>query len=602
MNLASLPWEELIAARPAPSGVTLPSQARALDVFNVSAQRIARFSDTDHQAAARLLAALGIDAHHLLSRLGVMLGRAVGETAILSTCVREGMLDQAVTAARWDWHGVVGVDTTGLSMAYLKSVREHGQELLHWVANQAEAPTLAEIADHLGDDPRRGMILRWTTQNLSLVPGFCPRRKVPTLGRPSSSMDKPKASLLAPKQTKVSRPQAQQAPPLDQRPSRLDEDLSAVMAELAMQPARLRQDRTLHAVEQKRLSACLPADQVQPLAERLNRALLQAQTLGLIATSDQALQLVAEGQAWLRQGTGGRQRQVMGYLRGLLMGEAQAPLLRQRATFLYHYAVRYAAPRIDVMQAWQHLANIWRDLGSDTWLTQQALDWWAGRPPAELRSDLAKEWVELLEPALHGLAIPLGLIVTGRVAAGTGSTIRLTPAGRWALGLDEDWTPASEAVVERPIIVQADHSIVFLAKAPMLAAQINGFADRQTGTEGLGILFKLSKAACRRAAAEGIDATAALAVLEAAASKPVPANVARELSGWFGQVRQVQAYRVLLVTARDEETATRLLSVKGAVRVGPLAVSLPDSTKSDELKKRLLKDGILVTGRSGLMK
>ena len=599
MNLANFPWEDvLISANDTSDMRATHPQVWAQKIFQYSVQLYAQLQTADPQDVRQLLAKLGIEAFGLQSRLGHMLERPAGDHSMLLACVRQGMLDQAAEAKQWLWVGVVGADITGIPLPQLKEFRVLGQAMLRWVARQPEAPTLAEVAEQLGDGPGRGMILRWTTQSLALVPGFCPRRGQPTLGRlAATALVSTKLAVLVPAPPTPSRPQSQTNPPPAPHTSRLDEDLLVVVAEIAMQPARLRQDWTLHVLDQKRLATCLPEVSGQSLDERLNRALIIAQALALIEPPDQSLHVTRLGKSWLRLGAGDRQRQVMAYLRNVMMGTELSSGQWHKSSDLYRQALRHTSHYINETQAWRILAAAWRELGSDTWLRQQALDWWASRPPADLNKALVKDWAAILIPALQGLALPLGLIVEGPATADVGSTICLTPAGRWAVGLADDWQPVSEVVIDRPIIVQADHSIVFLAKSPVLAAEINGFADRQPGNDGIGVLFKLSKAACRRAAAEGIDATAALEVLAAAASKPVPANVVRELTGWFGQVRKVQAAHVLLITAADEETATRLMGLKGAVRVGPLAVSLPGTAKSGELKKQLLKTGILLVGR-----
>ena len=599
MNLANISWEDLLKTTDDSSDKDgILSQARAQEIFGKSVQEFARLQTAAPQDVRYLLAKLGIEALGLQSRLGHMLDRPAEDHSILLECVRQGMLDQAAEAKQWLWFGVVGADITGIPLPQLKKVRELGQAMLRWVARQPEAPTLAEVAGCLGDGPGRGMILRWTTQSLALAPGFCPRRCQPTLGRlAATALVSATIAVQVPARTKPSRPQAQTNPPPVPRTSRLDEDLFVVLSELAMQPARLRQDWTMHVLDKKRIATCLPEISGQSLEVRMHRALIISQGLALIEAQDKSLLMTTLGKSWLRLGTGERQQKVMAYLRNVMRGTEVSSKQWHKSADLYRHALPYTLHYINEAQAWQFLAAAWRELGSDTWLSQQAIDWWASRPPADLKKALVKDWAAILLPALQGLALPLGFIVERPATSDAGPTICLTPAGRWAVGLADDWQPVPEVVIDRPIIVQADHSIVFLAKAPLLAAEINGFADRQTGSDGIGILFKLSKAACRRAAAEGINATAALAVLTTAASKPVPANVVRELTGWFGQIRQVQAAHVLLITTTDEETATRLMGLKGAVRVGPLAVSLPGTAKSGELKKQLLKTGILLVGR-----
>ncbi len=597
MNLAHLPWEQLLLELDRFAALPLaerkrqadgPGQGAPLDIFLHAARRIATTTDPSPARTLSLLAELGIDSYFLQRRIELLTESQQDSSELLTGLLAEGILDLAATGAMWAWEGIALRDLKVTSHDGLLQFRLRGQELLRWVAAQAEAPTLAEVAARLPDPPTRCQVLRWTTQILALVPGFCARRGQPTLGRPAMA-------YASRNRGPPVRPDRQPPHPGDDPGCALAEDVTVIVAELAVQPARARRDWVLRVIDAKRLTVRLGLDPDAPPGDRLAQAFNAAHMLRLVKQVSQETRVSETGLGWLRLDAGERQQRLLAGLLGFLQGKkSQAGFDDHNAAQLIYRAVGRHQRVHNPQHAWSDLVTAWRGLGTETWLLGQAYTWWGRHPPRGGGLNAEHSWRTVLGPALDGLAIPLGLI--RRDIVGERATIRLTAAGRWAVGLDDDWTPAVAATIERPIIVQADHTIVFLAPAPAVEAELGSFADRLPGAHGTGALFKLGKAACRRAAVAGLDAAHALRVLAAAASKPVPANVEREITGWFGQLRQAHAAQALVITTADEDTATRLVALLGATRLGPQAVSLPAATRRGELQRRLLKDGILLNG------
>ena len=136
--------------------------------------------------------------------------------------------------------------------------------------------------------------------------------------------------------------------------------------------------------------------------------------------------------------------------------------------------------------------------------------------------------------------------------------------------------------------------IVFLSAAPMAEAVLSRFAERKS--TGLGVLFKLTKAAIFSAAAMGTKCEQVLDQLREISSKELPANVVREVEGWFGRCRTVTVRNTVLIRCPDPDTATHVLSACG--RKGNLLtdtiVELPDAKARKAVIQKMKKAGIFV--------
>jgi hypothetical protein len=76
----------------------------------------------------------------------------------------------------------------------------------------------------------------------------------------------------------------------------------------------------------------------------------------------------------------------------------------------------------------------------------------------------------------------------------------------------------------------------------------------------------------------------------------LPANVLREITGWFDEVRRVSLVPAILLRCPDADTAARVLAAGGkAVRpVSETVVELVDSSARARLLKKLRSAGIFI--------
>ncbi len=592
MNLATLTWELLDNDHQ--RMMRLPPAKRAsLALWQAAGEPMATFlrsAASLHDAHRTtitdlfgLLVDLGLDVDSLQHRLQKILpDRPQGAEAMLEA-IADGTIEAAAAADQWDWVGIRGVDLNLISTNDLLSTNRSGQQLLRWIAVQDEAPSLTEVLSRLQHLRGSGLILRWATQTFALVPGYCPRRNLPTLGQPASALTQRHRDPPV-------RPTAQ-PPAAGVRSTTLVEDLTAVLAEIALQPVRHRQDWVWRVADAKRVAARLPGGEHD--MARLALTFEVCQFLGLTHQIAMETRVSDAGKGWLPLSTGQRQHRTLEQLRPFLYPQPDGPRRDDHhgARLLERIMRRHLATA-ECLLLWTRLAAAWRELADETWLLSQALTWWRRHPPQGIGLHAESAWAEGLDLATRQLAIPLGMLSLQGERAKT--TISLSPAGRWAVGLETAWTPPTESVLAKPVIVQADHTIIFLAPDAPTEIAFGAFCDRLPGAHGTGALFKLSKTACRRAAIAGLDAAQVVAVLSAASAKPLPANVLRELDGWFSRLRRAVAQTALLITTTDAETATTLVAMLGATRVGPQAVSLPLGTRPGELERRLAKDGILL--------
>ncbi len=113
------------------------------------------------------------------------------------------------------------------------------------------------------------------------------------------------------------------------------------------------------------------------------------------------------------------------------------------------------------------------------------------------------------------------------------------------------------------MIVQPNFDLTFLGESPAAEAEIARFAERRG--RGLGALFRITKKSIFAAAAAGLTAENALDVLDRFCTQAAPANVRREIQGWFAQCRKVTFESAILIRCPDRETALKVLGLsKGA--------------------------------------
>jgi hypothetical protein len=209
--------------------------------------------------------------------------------------------------------------------------------------------------------------------------------------------------------------------------------------------------------------------------------------------------------------------------------------------------------------------------------------------------DMEALWAETLWSILAHVLTPLG--GAAWALAGEKDSVphfALTGAGLYLLGLADDFE-FSEAAAAGGLVVQPNFEIVFLSAAPALEAACARFAERCGRTRSVGTLFRITKKSVFDAASTGGTAEAVIGTLAGACSKPLPANVEREIRGWFGQCRLVGARPALLIECPDAETADRVLACGlPSVRITATVLELHGEANRTQLAKRLRAQGIFL--------
>ncbi len=537
---------------------------------------------------------------HFAARLQTMTDRSWSNEQILQHTAQ--FTNLALTAELWDWGGVHGTGSHK-DLIHLAQVRRMGQKLLRWIDSLPEPPTLTTVLAHLPDPTAANLILRWTTQNLALFLGFARDRGELTLGlHPAIYAQRSRPAVAKP----VDLTGVEMNPT-----SYLVEDVTILVAAAATEPIKVCQDGTVMVREHKRLEARLgsfPA-MLEPFGfaeHRISDALRMARSLGLIGETRRfdGLNATEQGRDWLGQTPGRRHHRLLELLRPAWIPDNDPALKRDGRSARYALINALSGGRIPLSnyprsgeEIVPAIAAALRELGTATWNLSQAFTWWSRRSPLsldEIGPAAERQWQKVLTDLIIQRGVPLGLVALG--GTGEKTAIALTDAGRWMVGLADAWTPPETLGVVQPIIVQADFTVIFLAPAPGLEAEIGRFAERCLGAVGTGGLFRLSKKATQQAAAAGLDAQQVLAVLAQASAKPLPANVVRELTGWFAAIRRITIRVRMLVEAPDEATALRICAAAGseARQVGPSLVVLPKTTRQGELLRKLSKLGILL--------
>jgi hypothetical protein len=160
------------------------------------------------------------------------------------------------------------------------------------------------------------------------------------------------------------------------------------------------------------------------------------------------------------------------------------------------------------------------------------------------------------------------------------------------LGLAEDFDYGHDHDAQGQLVVQPNFDIVFLSSSPLAEAALARFAERKG--RGVGALFAITKKSVHSAAGSGMTATAVLETLERLSAKPIPANVAREIAGWFNQCRRITVRSAVLIHCPDADTAARVVTASGkqAVALTDTVVELTDARAKNVLLRKLHGLGI----------
>lgn len=204
-------------------------------------------------------------------------------------------------------------------------------------------------------------------------------------------------------------------------------------------------------------------------------------------------------------------------------------------------------------------------------------------------------WHRLLGNVVFQVLLPIG---GAAVAWHDGQRlVRLTAIGRWCLGLVTEWH--CDLPEERSdILIKPDYEVVFLTPAPVLEARLSVFATRLGS--GVGALFRLDRSSIQQAAAAGRTAEELLTLLRTSSRQPIPANVEREVNGWFAAIRRIRPRSLRIIDCGDEATLRAVLAVaRDRVAVVPSTlVQVVDPAEEAALLRKLADKGIFVEERS----
>ena len=208
---------------------------------------------------------------------------------------------------------------------------------------------------------------------------------------------------------------------------------------------------------------------------------------------------------------------------------------------------------------------------------------------------LEKEWCTALRDFLRFRLLPMGGIRVGQGPEGV--SIAITPVGRYYLGQSNEWT-WQEVEAQAQVIVQPNFEVTFLGEAPLAEIEIARFAERR-GRQG--VLFQITKKSIVAAAGAGMTAESVLELLERVSTREVPANVRREIQGWFGQCRKIHLEQVTLIRCPDRETALRVMGLAkdSVTALTDTVLEFRDISQKQRtaLFKKLKEGGVLTSGQ-----
>ncbi len=216
-------------------------------------------------------------------------------------------------------------------------------------------------------------------------------------------------------------------------------------------------------------------------------------------------------------------------------------------------------------------------------------------PPTE--ENLEEEWIQGLCRVLHGILLPYGGVVAG-ITNKSGLTIEVTSIGRYLLGLAPEFSLEEPDSTAKPVRVQPDFEVVFVASHPSLEAAISRVAERRG--RGVGVLFRITHDSIVSAAQAGLSLDDVLATLSRGSSTPIPANVEHEIRGWFQRFRRLALEPAHLLRCPDAATASRVLAAVGAGKLEPLSetvFALLDPTQKSSIVRQCRKAGLFLVNR-----
>ena len=208
--------------------------------------------------------------------------------------------------------------------------------------------------------------------------------------------------------------------------------------------------------------------------------------------------------------------------------------------------------------------------------------------------DLDVAWSRLLSDTFSQRLLPLGAVKVGLGKDGALS-LGLSEAGRYLFDLTQEFSiDLPDHQGEQSVVVQPNFDIVFLAPSPATEVVISRFAERKG--RRVGVLFQITKQSILIAASAGLTAEQMIESMRKVCTNELPANVEREIHGWFAQCRRIEMRPAIVIRCPDEDTAARVRSVgKGKVRaISETVLEFSEPKQKTQFVRKLRGMGIFV--------
>ncbi|MBI9016356.1 MAG: helicase-associated domain-containing protein [Phycisphaerae bacterium] len=170
--------------------------------------------------------------------------------------------------------------------------------------------------------------------------------------------------------------------------------------------------------------------------------------------------------------------------------------------------------------------------------------------------------------------------------------IRLTDAGRYLLNLQDDFEFGNEQL-NAEIIIGPDFSVTFMAPSIQAETALSKFAERKG--RKIGTIFKITRQSILAASVKGISCQQVIDTLTELSITTIPENIIREITGWFGQCRNLQYHNAILIKCANKSDAILVAGHAGnSVHIlNDTIVEIP-AAKSKQILKKLRQEGIVV--------
>jgi hypothetical protein len=228
-------------------------------------------------------------------------------------------------------------------------------------------------------------------------------------------------------------------------------------------------------------------------------------------------------------------------------------------------------------------------LPQDQWARPDEInEWMAARHPywkgENHRPSPRQPWVSAF---LLGVAHQLRFVQAAKDADGEW-LVRLSPVGRWLMGLAEP--PSLDAPFQQTLLVQPNLEIIAYRQGltPALIARLTKFAEWKS--LGAACILQLSAQSIYRALESGLTFAAVLQCLEQHGSRITPPTVVESLRTWADKRERLTIYpsAALLEFGSPEELNEALVRGVPAVRLSERLAVIPDEAAIDYRHFRLI--------------